>query len=69
LCGIGVYDSRGFVELKRGLLDQAVSDYTKSLYYRPELSTSLYGRAVSRRARGDSAGAAADMKAAARPTG
>jgi tetratricopeptide (TPR) repeat protein len=62
---MSVYDSRGFVELKRGLWEKAVADYTQSLYYRPELSTSLYGRALARHARGDSAGAAADMKAAA----
>ncbi len=54
---------RRLIELKQGDWDRAIADYTQSLYYRPELSTSLYGRALARRARGDTAGAASDFKA------
>jgi hypothetical protein len=44
--------------------DQAIADYTQALYYRPDLTTSLYGRGLAKRAKGDSAGAAADIAAA-----
>jgi tetratricopeptide (TPR) repeat protein len=58
------YDSRGLVDLKSGHWDAAIADYTKSLYYRPDFTFALYGRGLAKRARGDSAGAAADMEAA-----
>ena len=61
---IDVYDSRGFLDLKTQSWDRAIADYTQSLYYRPNLSYSLYGRALARRAKGDTAGAATDMQQA-----
>ena len=61
---LSVYDSRGLVELKSQAWDRAVADYTQALYYRPELPSSLYGRGLARRAKGDTAGAAADIAAA-----
>ena len=61
---IRIYNARGYLDLKRSQWDQAIADYTQSLYYRPDFSQSLYGRAVARQAKGDSAGAAADRKAA-----
>ena len=59
-----VYDSRGLVELKQHAWARAAADYTQSLYYRPDLSYSLYGRGLARQAVGDAAGARADMQAA-----
>ena len=61
---MGAYDNRGLAELKSGLFDKAIADYTQALYYRTELATSLYGRGLARRARGDAAGGAADIAAA-----
>jgi len=58
------YASRGLAELKSGLFDKAIADYTQALYYRTELATALYGRGLAKRARGDSAGAATDITAA-----
>jgi tetratricopeptide (TPR) repeat protein len=58
------YDTRGLVELKTHDWNRAIADFTQSLYYRPEATTSLYGRGLARRARGDTAGAAADFAAA-----
>jgi tetratricopeptide (TPR) repeat protein len=59
-----VYDSFGLMDLKKHAWDKAIADYTQSLYYRPNLTYSLYGRGVAKRAKGDAAGAAADMAAA-----
>ena len=59
-----VYDSRGLVDLKSGHWDAAIADYTKALYYRPEYALALYGRGLAKRAKGDAAGAAADMATA-----
>ena len=61
---ISVYDSRGLVELKQHAWERAIADYTQSLYYRPALSTSLYGRSLAKQAKGDRSGAAADFGAA-----
>ena len=63
---IRIYNARGFLEVKRGLWEQAIADYTQSLYYRPHFPQSLYGRGVAKLAKGDTAGAAADMQAAAK---
>ncbi len=57
----GVYDTRGLVDLKTKQWDKAVADYTQALYYRPDLTTSLYGRGVAKIAKGDTAGGNADM--------
>ncbi len=61
---MNVYDSRGLVELKQHAWARAAADYTQSLYYRPSLSFSLYGRSVARQAVGDAGGARADVQAA-----
>jgi tetratricopeptide (TPR) repeat protein len=60
----GAYDSRGFTELKQHDWDHAIADYTQELYYRPDLSLSLYGRGIARQAKGDRAGSDADLAAA-----
>jgi tetratricopeptide (TPR) repeat protein len=61
---IRIYNARGYLDIKRGNWDQAIADYTQSLYYRPRFPASLYGRAIARQAKGDMAGAATDMAAA-----
>jgi tetratricopeptide (TPR) repeat protein len=61
---IRIYNARGYLDLKRSNWDLAIADYTQALYYRPDFSQSLYGRAIARQAKGDSAGAMADMKQA-----
>jgi hypothetical protein len=60
----GAYDSRSFTEVTLHDWDRAVADYTQELYYRPDLSLSLYGRGIARRAKGDKAGGDADIAAA-----
>jgi len=47
--------------LKSGHWDAAIADYNRSLYYRPEFTFALYGRGIAKRAKGDTAGAAADF--------
>jgi tetratricopeptide (TPR) repeat protein len=63
---IGQYDSLGYVHLRMKQWDKAIADYNKALYGRLDLSISLYGRGIARRARGDSAGGNADIDAATR---
>ena len=54
------YESRGLLDLKLGNWDRAIADYTKALYYRPELTQAFYGRSIARRAKGDVVAANAD---------
>ena len=61
---MNVYDSRGLVELKQHAWAKAIADYTQSLFYRPNLSYSLYGRGLAKQAAGDAGDARADMQAA-----
>jgi tetratricopeptide (TPR) repeat protein len=62
---IGQYDSLGFVHLRMKQWDKAVADYNKALAgSRSDLTLSLYGRGVARRALGDIAGGNADIAAA-----
>jgi len=63
---IGEYDSLGLVHLKMKQWDKAIADYNQSLYYRSDLTLSVYGRGLARRARGDVAGGNADIAAATR---
>jgi len=64
---IGQYDSLGFVHLRMKQWDKAIADYNKALSgSRPDLTLSLYGRGIARRARGDVAGGNADIAAATR---
>jgi hypothetical protein len=46
--------------------DKAIAEYDKALYGRPDLTISLYGRGVAKRAKGDVAGGNADIAAATR---
>ncbi len=61
---IGQYDNLGFVHLKMKAWSKALADYNKALSFRPDMTLSLYGRGVARRALGDKAGGDADMAAA-----
>lgn len=61
---IGQYDSLGFVHLRMKKWDQAIADYNMALTKRPDLTYSLYGRGIAKRARGDIAGGNADLAAA-----
>jgi tetratricopeptide (TPR) repeat protein len=61
---IGQYDSLGFVHLRMKQWDKAIADYNKALFGRPDLTLSLYGRGIAKRALGDMAGGNADIQAA-----
>jgi tetratricopeptide (TPR) repeat protein len=63
---IGQYDSLGFVHLRMKQWDKAIADYNKALDLRDDLTLSLYGRGVAKRAKGDIAGGNADIAAAKR---
>lgn len=57
-------DSRGFVLLRMGRYDEAIAAYDAALKARAEQDTSLYGRGVARRLKGDTVAGDADLKAA-----
>jgi tetratricopeptide (TPR) repeat protein len=61
---IGDYDSLGLAHLKMKAWDKAITDYNHALDVRPDLTLSLYGRGIAKRARGDIAGGDADIAAA-----
>jgi tetratricopeptide (TPR) repeat protein len=63
---IGQYDSLGFVHLRLKQWDKSIADYNKALYSVDDLTLSLYGRGVAKRAKGDIAGGDADIAAAQR---
>jgi tetratricopeptide (TPR) repeat protein len=63
---LGEYDSLGLVHLKMKQWDKAIADYNQSLYYRSDLTLSVYGRGLAKRAKGDVAGGNADIAAATR---
>ena len=57
-------DTRGFAYLKVGRLDEAIADYDAALKLNPKLASSLYGRSMAKRKKGDATGGDADMAAA-----
>jgi tetratricopeptide (TPR) repeat protein len=61
---LGEFDSLGLVHLKQKAWDKAIADYTRALGVRADLTLSLYGRGLAKRAKGDLAGSTADMAAA-----
>jgi tetratricopeptide (TPR) repeat protein len=63
---IGQYDSLGYVHLRLKQWDKAIADYNKAIDDRPDLTLSLYGRGVARRANRDVAGGDADIAKATR---
>jgi tetratricopeptide (TPR) repeat protein len=58
-------NSRGLVQLKRGVLDRAVADYAAAVARDPRDADSLFGRGIARLRLGDPAGGDADIAAAA----
>jgi tetratricopeptide (TPR) repeat protein len=59
-------DSRAWVKLRLGRLDDAIADFDRALSLAPEQSASLFGRGVARNRKGDRAGAKRDLAAARR---
>ena len=57
-------DSRAFVMLRLGRLDEAIAGYTRAIHAAPRQAASLYGRGVAWSRKGDKAQAAADQAAA-----
>jgi hypothetical protein len=58
--------ARGFDHLEMNSYDPAIADFNTTLKAHPENAPSLYGRGLANRARGDAAGASADLTAARR---
>jgi tetratricopeptide (TPR) repeat protein len=61
-----VADSRGYVKLRLGRLDEAMVDFNAALGWQPRLAASLYGRGLAKLRKGDRAGGEADLAAARR---
>jgi tetratricopeptide (TPR) repeat protein len=59
-----VFDSRGFIYLKLGLLGRAIADYDAAIKREPKKALSLYGRGKAKLRNGDTAGGNADLAAA-----
>lgn len=59
-----VFRSRGLVQLRLGDYRSAISDETKALEHEPNVSTSLYLRAIARQRSGDRERAFSDVEAA-----
>ena len=57
-------DSRGWVYLRLGKYKKALSDFDRSIEYRPESAWSLYGRGLTKTRLGDAAQGEADLTAA-----
>lgn len=58
------YDSRAFVYLKMKNYAAAIADYDSALQLDPKLDSSLYGRGLAKRMKGDRAGGDADIHSA-----
>jgi tetratricopeptide (TPR) repeat protein len=63
--------NRGYVNAKLGRFDDAIADYTAAFklkplqkWNRPDTASALYGRGMTRRKKGDTAGGDADIAAA-----
>lgn len=59
-----IRDTRGFTYFRLGRFDAALADFDAVLKVSPAMATSLYGRSLVKRAKGDVAGAEADIAAA-----
>ena len=59
-----VLDTRGFVNLRLGKMDDAIKDYDAALKLDPKLPGALYSRGVAKSRKGDKAGGSADISAA-----
>ena len=58
------FDSRGLVNLKLGLYQKAIADYSTALLYNSKRASALYGRGIAKRRSGNTAGAKSDIDAA-----
>jgi tetratricopeptide (TPR) repeat protein len=59
-----VLDTRGFVNLRLGKMDDAIRDYDAALKMDPKLAGALYGRGLAKTKKGDRDGGSADMASA-----
>ncbi len=59
-----IIDSRAFVELRLGRLDESIADYDAALKINPKLLASLYGRGIAKLRKGLTAEGKADLAAA-----
>ncbi len=57
-------DSRGFVLLRLGRMDEAITSYNTSLHYRPRQAVTLFGKGVAEMRKGDAGAGKADIAAA-----
>jgi tetratricopeptide (TPR) repeat protein len=57
-------DSRGWVHLRLGQYDKALSDFDRSAEYRPNAAMSLYGRGLAKTRAGEAAQGEVDLAAA-----
>jgi tetratricopeptide (TPR) repeat protein len=55
------FDSRGLVYLKMKGFDAAIADYSSALQFDPKLASSLFGRGLAKRGKGDRVGGDADV--------
>ena len=60
----GFMDSRGWVLLRMGRLDEAIGQYDAAIKAQPKQAWSIYGRGLAKLRKGDKAGAKADIAAA-----
>jgi formylglycine-generating enzyme required for sulfatase activity len=58
------YQNRGLTYLRLGQFDKAIADYDNALRLDPKQATSLYGRGLAKRRKGDQGGGDADIAAA-----
>jgi tetratricopeptide (TPR) repeat protein len=56
-----IFDARGFVELRMGLLKDAIADYQLALQRNPKLPSALFGRGIAELRSGDAARGQADI--------
>jgi tetratricopeptide (TPR) repeat protein len=61
---VNIMDSRAFVLLRLGRVDEALAEYNRVLTKQPGLPASLYGRALAEARKGDHAAADRDVAAA-----
>jgi tetratricopeptide (TPR) repeat protein len=59
-----VLDTRGFINLRLGKIDDAIKDYDAALKLDPKLAGALYGRGVAKMKKNDRAGGSADIASA-----
>jgi tetratricopeptide (TPR) repeat protein len=61
-----IFDSRAWVKLRLGRLDQAIADFDSALRVSPRQGASLYGRGLAKLRKGDKEGGERDLAEARR---